>query len=655
MNYSKFSGQFVCKMAMLLAFVFAACSENNAPVAGGTVEETGVYALSGRVGNVYPKLLAKVADGSANVQNDESSLFAAKGTVVTIYELDSSSLAATGRMFVDTIDNDEGTFAFDNLSLHSPYVLIETLDSCITRNCVERGAVSYLSDVPLRFKADGEAYVDSSKKYPVVLNAIVDLKKHKKISVNMLSDRKVRLVQAYFAEGISFAEASKKAERDVLENIGVYENLGNFEDLENENEELNYARALYLQLSEMDNWSPLIDETEKLQYFVDDFAWVYENVYNIPSSVFDAMSETEKQYYLNTKKLFGYELGYLAYKAGLGQCTETREDELVLISIPEIENIPVSTVVCRAGKWGLDSKKVEYVKGSMVDNRDGKTYKTVTYNWGNVTQTWMAENLNFADTVSANVDSTLKANLLGKTRCWEYDPSCELFGRYYDWAAAMNVDEASVELKSIVSRTVHDTVHHSMTSYSDTVVVEERCRKAKLIVNVEDGEEDGVEYCSLWSVSHECLSVDTSETLFDYCSYMYKTCYLNRSSVIRQSESLTHQGVCPDGWRIPNKEDWELLSENMKSRGISFDDSYGSGFGDVEPKVTKSYGSDVSRTSVVKKGNETFASIPDENGDGLLAGFSDGGLFMFGKIQFDFFAKNRLRPNYEFAVRCIKN
>ena len=42
MNYSKISGQFVCKMAMLLAFMFAACSETNSGnnVAGGTVEET---------------------------------------------------------------------------------------------------------------------------------------------------------------------------------------------------------------------------------------------------------------------------------------------------------------------------------------------------------------------------------------------------------------------------------------------------------------------------------------------------------------------------------------------------------------------------------------------------------------------------------------
>ena len=44
MNYSKISGQLVCKMAMLLAFMFAACSETDSGiiVAGATVEGTGL-------------------------------------------------------------------------------------------------------------------------------------------------------------------------------------------------------------------------------------------------------------------------------------------------------------------------------------------------------------------------------------------------------------------------------------------------------------------------------------------------------------------------------------------------------------------------------------------------------------------------------------
>lgn len=43
MNYSKMGGQFACKMVTLLAFMFAACSEDvgNSPLAheGGYTEE----------------------------------------------------------------------------------------------------------------------------------------------------------------------------------------------------------------------------------------------------------------------------------------------------------------------------------------------------------------------------------------------------------------------------------------------------------------------------------------------------------------------------------------------------------------------------------------------------------------------------------------
>ena len=121
MNYSKISGQLVCKMAMLLAFVFAACSEDNSPINGahgGAAEETGVCALAGRVGNVYPKMLVAV---------DENLMLAPKGSSITVYELDSLTFDTTGRSFVSSINDDEGRFVIDSLDFDSPYVLIEEI------------------------------------------------------------------------------------------------------------------------------------------------------------------------------------------------------------------------------------------------------------------------------------------------------------------------------------------------------------------------------------------------------------------------------------------------------------------------------------------------------------------------------------------------
>ena len=73
------------------------------------------------------------------------------------------------------------------------------------------------------------------------------------------------------------------------------------------------------------------------------------------------------------------------------------------------------------------------VEGMLTDSRDGKTYKTVTIG----TQTWMAENLNYAyigipyNNSGYTSDST--------SWCYGDNPAnCTKYGRLYTWAAAMD-------------------------------------------------------------------------------------------------------------------------------------------------------------------------------------------------------------------------
>ena len=79
------------------------------------------------------------------------------------------------------------------------------------------------------------------------------------------------------------------------------------------------------------------------------------------------------------------------------------------------------------------SKLPEPVEGTMTDSRDGQTYKTITIG----SQTWMAENLNFA-----YID--VPYNYRGRTSdstSWCYDnevSNCTKYGRLYTWAAAMD-------------------------------------------------------------------------------------------------------------------------------------------------------------------------------------------------------------------------
>ena len=71
------------------------------------------------------------------------------------------------------------------------------------------------------------------------------------------------------------------------------------------------------------------------------------------------------------------------------------------------------------------NQNLEY--GTLTDNRDGRTYKTILING----LTWMAENLNYGDSVATS-------SLKGNSWCYNDNPAhCEVTGRLYTWAAAL--------------------------------------------------------------------------------------------------------------------------------------------------------------------------------------------------------------------------
>ena len=81
-------------------------------------------------------------------------------------------------------------------------------------------------------------------------------------------------------------------------------------------------------------------------------------------------------------------------------------------------------------KEKCENGKVSSSTAMMIDKRDMKVYKTVTIG----TQTWMAENLNYDD---ANASPNLKSG----NWCYDgHEKNCEIYGRLYTWAAAMDLE-----------------------------------------------------------------------------------------------------------------------------------------------------------------------------------------------------------------------
>ena len=142
---------------------------------------------------------------------------------------------------------------------------------------------------------------------------------------------------------------------------------------------------------------------------------------------------------------------------GLSSSSSTESSSSVASSSSSAESSSSSVASCSSG--AQSSSSVAYVdpstvvKGSMTDERDGQTYKTVKIG----TQTWMAENLNYAYTgVPYNYqdygpfapDSFSTSD--STSWCYDNDPAncskcfsdipsdCYKYGRLYTWAAAMD-------------------------------------------------------------------------------------------------------------------------------------------------------------------------------------------------------------------------
>ena len=134
-------------------------------------------------------------------------------------------------------------------------------------------------------------------------------------------------------------------------------------------------------------------------------------------------------------KKFFVALSMVAFLAGCDDSSSASAEnsEPAALSSSSAGEVDCSALLDGETKWNWDVPKEcrlnpEITYGTMTDERDGKTYRTVTIG----DQVWMAENLNYAD-------STKTPSLKGTSWCYNnVAANCDVAGRLYTWAAAID-------------------------------------------------------------------------------------------------------------------------------------------------------------------------------------------------------------------------
>lgn len=387
-----------------LSLALCACSTQTA----GTSEESeGIVALAGK-GIKGAAQKGPLVKGSDVVLRETS----AEGT-----------LEPTGREFHTTTVNDKGEFQFGELDLESQYALLS--------------AEGYYAH-----EYDGER-----SECPMRLDAVTNLNNRSTANVNILTHFEYKRVLKLVKEGVPFAEAKKQASREVLTAFGVDIDVSSAEDLNifNTSEGDRTLFNISLLIDNTPEWTYWVDDEKedcpKLQNYLDGFAEDFADDGELSDSIMQAIAghayEVTRMYshmefideddmwekeaadpgsyddLVVMKKEYEFSKLVLLHHLEIDACTENRWGEYTAFHKPievydyqegEQRILDSGYVLCDGYKWDIKTRgyidslttMFEHENGTMIDPRDGREYKTISFEYEGKRYEWMAENLMYS-------------------------------------------------------------------------------------------------------------------------------------------------------------------------------------------------------------------------------------------------------------------
>ena len=457
MNNVKMSRRFICSVAMPLALMFAACSDDK-PTAGGSAEETGIYADITIAARAYYARSLEGEGGSDEVTVSAPPSIFLYGGEARLSELDTVTLEPLNdtsfttsicTMEPDTLTGevtnpcDEGTatgsFKFKDITLKSPVVLIEAV----------AGEVS--------------------------LKAIVDVRDSGSVAIDGISHLAYYRIRNLVASGSSFAAAKTQAESEIMRAFAFDESPAIRQAALSEGVPYALLEKVGDEFGAAGSVAGLSDSTKRALETSIEGQSVFTVVQFSPWN-FESLGEGSAQYYQECLQKKTYYANLLASVFGHGTCSAEKEGTFADISGNLFE------LMCASGSWDIalrerNGARINHTFGTMTDSRDGKTYKTVTLDLEGTSQTWMAENLKYEAEGSSCDDDQFEGA----------SSSCSI-GRTYSFVSMLDSAYLSGALFDEDGFVDYDSVNWDMVADSLDVLDFNMCPDGWHVARYEDWE-----------------------------------------------------------------------------------------------------------------------------------------------------------------------